>query len=81
MKSPPPTLTERKEKRYSVLSAQAEHLATIDVTWIDADEPDPRWQQARDIDDWLVAHRADDATTERAYHAQCIALWHLYVND
>lgn len=72
------TLTERKTKRYHVLAEQAPAWASLDHAWSAAHPIDPRWYQAREIDDHLVAGRTDDTISEQAYHALCVAFVRLY---
>lgn len=66
----------RKKANYERLGTRLEPYAELDLAWAEAD--DPRWHEARKIDDWLVWARTEDEVPELAYRAKCAALLTLY---
>lgn len=76
------TLTEQKTQRYEMLVLKADiYWQLIDLKWLDQFPIDPRWAQARVLDDELYRDRTDDKVDDRTYYQKCIRLWRLYTEN
>ena len=69
-------LADYKRWLYEDLAIRSDPWAKIDAQWADTD--DPRFYLARQIDDWLMAHR-EDKTTAREYQRECVRFARMFL--